>query len=210
MRRNIGLWLAIAAQAVSAPRLVLAFLDVDSVVIPVAVEVILLALTGLATALVLSGGGAYLAHTLATPTKRGGWWKVLLAGVWFTMLACAVVLIAPLMQSGMAHSSIAMTLHYTVAQWLWSIVAVVAVEVVAAGGMLADALRADTLPRRAQRTSEPATQAPTQAIAPALLDIAPTLPTTYICPVCNRNHMNRYQYAAHVRHCKNAVPEVNV
>jgi len=156
--RRIGLYLAVAAQAVSAPRLILAFLDVDGVAIPGVIEAILLGVTGAATAFVLSGGGAYLAHTLATPTKRGGWWKVLLAAIWFAMLGCAIILISPLMQSGMTHSTVAGTLHFTAAQWFWSVTAVVAVEIVAAGGMLADALRTDALPRRASQVAHvPAT-----------------------------------------------------
>jgi MFS family permease len=142
------LWLALAAQLVNAPRLVLIYLRVDHIVLPTIIEGTLLLLTALATGLVLSGGGAYIAHTLATPTKRGGLWKVLLAGVWLAMLLFAVVLVAPLLMASMNTTDIAMTLGTSVYQWLWAIVAVLAVEVMAGGAMLADALKADALPRK--------------------------------------------------------------
>lgn len=199
----IGLWLAVAAQAVNAPRLILVYLRVDGIRPPAWLEIALLALTGIATSLVLSGGGAYLAHTLATPTKRGGWWKALLVGIWLLMLGCAVILVAPLLQSGMQMATVAETLRYTWAQWCWSIVAVLAIEIVAAGAMLADALRADTLPRSLRRTApQPAEEAP--AVLPQMPAVAAILPTlpTYRCPHCGRNSMTQPQYAAHMRYCK--------
>lgn len=202
----VGLWLAVAAQAVNAPRLILVYLRVDGILPPAWLEVILLALTGIATSLVLSGGGAYLAHTLATPTKRGGWWKVLLACIWLAMLACAVILVAPLLQAGMVAGTVATVLATAARQWTWSIVAVLAVEVVAAGSMLADALRADALPRTLRSRAPQAEPLPVilPTAAPAALAPLPAVAElrTYRCEVCGRNSMSQPQYAAHKRYCK--------
>lgn len=138
-RLGVGVIIAFIALAVNAPRLILVYLRVDNLALWQGLEASLLVLTAIATGGVLSGGGAYIAHTLAT-TKGGGNWRILLIGIWLLMLFFSVVLLSPLMVSGLRISPFASVLTSDLAQWTWAIVAVLAVEVMAAGAMVAEAL----------------------------------------------------------------------
>src|ERR1700720_2347113 len=79
---RIGVGIALAAILVQAPRLVLAVLAADRLPVAVDTERALLVVAGLGTALVLTGGNLYLAHTIAR-VRRGrrapgtGWLGVL-------------------------------------------------------------------------------------------------------------------------------------
>ncbi len=59
---RIGLWIAIAALCVNAPRLVQAFLEADGLQLNPQLRPVLMGATGVAAALTLTGGGAWLAH----------------------------------------------------------------------------------------------------------------------------------------------------
>src|ERR1700694_3515975 len=86
-----GLFFAVAAVTVTAPRLALAFLAADGVVVPTAWRIDLLAVASIATAVVLNGGTAYLAHAIAVaPSGRG-----VLVALWSAALICSGALIAP-------------------------------------------------------------------------------------------------------------------
>jgi hypothetical protein len=63
---------------VTAPRLALAFLAADGVVVPAAWRIDLLAVSSIATAVVLTGGTAYLAHAIAAASSGRG----LLVALW--------------------------------------------------------------------------------------------------------------------------------
>ncbi len=58
--KKVGLWLALSALLVNGPRFVIIFLKVDSIDIPKPMEATLLTATGIATGLVLTGGGGTL------------------------------------------------------------------------------------------------------------------------------------------------------
>jgi len=147
--QRIGLWLAIAALLVNGPRFVIIFLQVDGLRLPVWLEGILLAITGIATGLVLTGGGAYAAHVLAQPT-HGGKVRAFLLLCWILLLVFAVVLLAPMMVAAIRSSELAHVLVSNRAQWIWAVMSIVAVEVLAAAAMAAHALLADTQPQPVQ------------------------------------------------------------
>lgn len=137
--KKVGLWLALSALLVNGPRFVIIFLKVDSIDVPKPLEATLLAATGIATGLVLTGGGAYIAHALAESKVRGmmRWFMIL---CWFLLLIFSVVLLAPLMVAAIDGSSLRTVLDSKFSQWLWSITSVLAVEVIAGGAMVAYAL----------------------------------------------------------------------
>ncbi len=134
-----GLWIAMSALSVSAPRLSMAFLQADGIRLSSHVEAGLVAVTGVATAIVLTGGNMYLAHSIADERTRGGWYKFVLACAWLAELIFSVILIAPSLANALQASSMNAVLASTSAQWTWSVTAVLAVEMLAAAAMVADA-----------------------------------------------------------------------
>lgn len=137
--QRIGLWLAIAALLVNGPRFVIIFLEVDNLHLPIWLEGSLLAITGIATGLVLTGGGAFAAHVLAQRVY-GGKVRAFLLLCWVLLLVFAVVLLAPMMVAAIRSSELANVLVSGKMQWLWAIMSIVAVEVLAAAAMAAHAL----------------------------------------------------------------------
>lgn len=137
--KKVGLWLAIAALLVNGPRFVLIFWRVDGLAMPITAEAIMLSLTGIATGLVLTGGGAYIAHSLAESPTRGLVRTVMII-CWFLLLIFNVILLAPLMVSAIRESSLQTVFDTNFSQWLWSITSVLAVEIISAGAMAAYAL----------------------------------------------------------------------
>lgn len=133
-----ALLLALAALLVSGPRLAVIFLAADGVALPTAIEGSVMAVTGIATAAVLTGGNMLLAHTVAGGRTRGGWvWALALA--WLAQLAFSVVLIAPSLVLAVRANGLDTVLDTDRTQWTWAIVAVLSVEVMAAAAMVADA-----------------------------------------------------------------------
>lgn len=141
--KRLAFWIAAAALLVSAPRLALAFLLADGVALAPAVEASVYAWTGVASGLVLTGGNVYLAHALAQHYKRRGPLWVVLLGSWVLFLGFTVVLIAPALVAGLAHSVLAEVLTTPQQRWLWAIVAALSVEVLAAAAMAAHVLSAE-------------------------------------------------------------------
>ncbi len=137
--KKIGLWLAIAALLVNGPRFVIIFLRIDNIDLPLQAEATMLGATGVATGLVLTGGGAYIAHSLAE-SKARGMTQFVMVFCWFLLLLFSVVLLAPLMVSAIRISPLQLVLASTFSQWIWSITAVAAVEIIAAGAMAAYAI----------------------------------------------------------------------
>jgi len=136
--RRIGLLFALAALSVNAPRLMLLYLQADGLALPAGVEGAMLMLTGLATGAVLTGGGMYLAHVLARGHQRG-LLRGLLILAWLALLAFMVILLTPMLMIGLRRTGLAEIL--TVGwQWAWSVTAVLSVEVLAAGAMIANAV----------------------------------------------------------------------
>jgi hypothetical protein len=139
MMRRIGLLFALAALSVNAPRLMLLYLEADGLALPAGVEGAMLMLTGLATGAVLTGGGMYLAHVLARGHQRSIMLRGLLILTWLALLVFMVILLTPMLMIGLRRTGLAEIL--TVGwQWTWSVTAVLSVEVLAAGAMIANAV----------------------------------------------------------------------
>jgi hypothetical protein len=130
---RFGLFLAVAAIAVNAPRLILVFLEAEGVPVSAELRVALLALTGIATGIVLTGGGAFLAHAVAW----GRHFRRILVVAWLIVLMATGVLITPMLAAGLAQAPLTTVLASSSSRWIWSAVAVLAVELVAAGSMVA-------------------------------------------------------------------------
>lgn len=131
-----GLFFAVAAITVTAPRLALAFLAADGVLVPASWRIDLLAVSSVATAVVLTGGTAYLAHAIAVARSR----RVVLVLLWAVALVCSGALIAPSIVATLRMQPLPAVLGVE-RHWSWSICAVLAVDLIASGAMLADAWR---------------------------------------------------------------------
>ncbi|HVT18315.1 MAG TPA: hypothetical protein VHQ90_19330, partial [Thermoanaerobaculia bacterium] len=95
--RRAGLVIALAAILVQAPRLVLALLAADRLPVTPAAERALLVLAGIGTAVVLTGGNLFLAHTVAQVQA----WRRTLAAAWIAVLAASGGLVIPLVVAGL-------------------------------------------------------------------------------------------------------------
>jgi hypothetical protein len=130
-----GVWIAMAAILVQAPRLVLAVLAADHQAIGAAWERGLLVVAGIGTATVLTGGNLYLAHAIGSARRRRRW----LVGVWLLVLASAGGLVVPLIAAGLGGRTLPQLLGGAALTWTWSGLAALAHEVTAAGCVLAAA-----------------------------------------------------------------------
>jgi len=149
--KNVSLGIVIAALAVSAPRLTLAFLIGDGIHIPESIEITILAVTGVGSGIVLTVGNAVLAHALAAKAQQRGplWWLNALA--WLLFLLGAVVLVAPTLVAGLHRSTLATVLNTPNARWVWSVVAVVVIELLVGAAMAAAILADETRPPSVRR-----------------------------------------------------------
>lgn len=146
--RKVALALAVAAVAVAAPRLVLIFLEADSLEPASDVRAVLLGASGAALALVLTGGGAYLVHAIVRVQR----FQRILFALWIVILTCMAFLITPRLVAGLeqAATPLARVLDSALLRWSWAAVAVLAAELVATGCMLAYAAES----RQQQQLSE--------------------------------------------------------
>lgn len=183
--RQIGYVIAAAAILVQAPRLVLALLAADRQPVATSWQRGLLVMAGIGTAVVLTGGNLYLAHTLATATR----WRGKLACIWLVVLFASGSLVVPLIAGGLGGRPLYQVLGSERLQWAWAVLAALAHEVTAAGCMLAiaerrtstgpelSAARASQLPPAASAgdvsaaSAEPA--AASAGVAPASAGAAP-------------------------------------
>ncbi len=133
--RRAGLAIALAAIAVQAPRLVLALLGADRMPVPAPTERALLVLAGVGTALVLTGGNLYLAHTVAQVRP----WRRTLAAAWLPVLAASGGLVLPLIVAGLSARTLPQVLGAGRLAWTWALLAALAHELTAAGCVLASA-----------------------------------------------------------------------
>src|ERR1700674_2382341 len=148
--QNTGVWIAMAAILVQAPRLVLAVLAADHQVIAASWERGLLVLAGFGTALVLTGGNLYLAHTIARVRR----WRRGLVVVWLVVLASTGGLVVPLIAAGIGGRTLPQVLDRQLLAWAWSLLAALAHEVTAAGCMLSAAALASTAATAAHERSQ--------------------------------------------------------
>jgi prophage regulatory protein len=147
---HVGHAIAISAILVQAPRLVFALLAADRLPVAPSIERVLLVLTGIGTAVVLTGGNLYLAHTVATVRH----WRRLLVPVWIVVLAASGALTVPMIAAGLSGRTLPSLLASSATAWGWAVLAAVAHELTAAGCVLAGAAGAAPKP-----TTEPATSA---------------------------------------------------
>jgi MFS family permease len=134
----LGVGVALAAILVQAPRLVLAVLAADRQPVSAGAERALLVVAGVGTAVVLTGGNLYLAHSIARVRR----WRRLLAAVWLAVLASSGGLVVPLVAAGLSGRSLPQLLSGEPLAWGWSLLAALAHEVTAAGCVLAAAAAA--------------------------------------------------------------------
>src|ERR1700688_1835135 len=186
-RTHPGVLFAIAAVTVTAPRLALAFLAADGVVVPTVWRIDLLAVSSIATAVVLTGGTAYLAHAIAVASSARG----LLVALWTAALVCSGALIAPAIVATLRAQSLSAVLGVQ-RHWGWSICGVLAVDLVASGAMLADARR----PSASARPEHPVQGRDN----PVLIPSTALLP--HSCPWgCGRRFATMDSASGHGRHC---------
>jgi MFS family permease len=133
VRQRTGILLAGAAILALGPRLVLTFLAADRHKVDGDWTAALLIASGVGAALVLVAGNIYLAHKAADLRSR------FLTILWLVVLACSGVLAAPLVVARLKGVELDQVLVSSTLQWLWSLFAVVATELIAGGCMLADA-----------------------------------------------------------------------
>jgi hypothetical protein len=124
-----GSAIALSAILVQAPRLVLALLAADRQPVSPSIERVLLVVTGIGTAVVLTGGNLYLAHTVATVRQ----WRRLLVSVWIIVLAASGTLTVPLIAAGLSGRTLPSGLASGAAAWGWAVLAALAHELTAAG-----------------------------------------------------------------------------
>lgn len=150
--KRAGLLVALAALLVNAPRLMLIYLRVDGLALPASAEGAMLGLTGVATGIVLTGGGMYIAHVLAQSHAASGFLRGFLVACWLLLLAFSVMLIAPALVAGIRATTMVNVLNTARWQWIWSVTAVAAVEILAAGAMAAHALISEPTPQQSKRS----------------------------------------------------------
>jgi hypothetical protein len=211
--RTAGLRIALAAITVQAPRLVLVVLGADRQPVPAPTERALLAVAGVGTALVLTGGNLYLAHTVAQVKA----WRRTLAAAWVLVLAASGGMVLPLIVAGISARSVPQVLGAGRLEWTWALLAAIAHELTAAGCVLASAAwaaqaggtragtAADLLPAVA------ALPAGGEALLPAGAAAAAALPQAAADEIpcragCGRRFGSQQAEIAHLRHCPRRRP----
>jgi hypothetical protein len=195
--RRAGLAIALAAILVQAPRLVLALLAADRLPVAAGVERALLVVAGVGTAVVLTGGNLYLAHTVALVQA----WRRTLAAAWIAVLAASGGLVLPLIVAGLTARTVPQVLGAGRLEWLWALLASIAHELTAAGCVLASAAWA-AMPAAAGAGSRPITGARMPAGAAA--SSALPQPAAHLVPCragCGRSFASQQAEIAHLRRC---------
>jgi MFS family permease len=128
--KRVGLYLSVAAVFVNMPRLILAYRRAEVGEASPYWHAGLLTICAIATGLVLTGGAAYLAHEVAVQRRLS------LAVIWVLVLLATAVIVTPLLVASVGRelSGVIPSLAW---RWVWSAVAVLAVELVASGCMVA-------------------------------------------------------------------------
>ncbi len=196
-RTHLGVFFAVAAVTVTAPRLALAYLAADGVAVPATWRIHLLAVSSIATSIVLTGGIAYLAHAIAVASSG----RAALAACWAAALVCSGALIAPAIVASLRAQPLAVVLG-TSRHWSWSVCAVLAVDLVASGAMLADARRAASEGVAHPVGTLDSHPLPNQAeLAQGV--VTPSAAPLHPCPWgCGREFATRDAANGHGRHCQ--------
>lgn len=166
---TIGWAVFFSALLTAVPRMTVAFLMADNIVISSAIQASLFSVTGIASAIVLTGGTAFIGHTLGQNMSKINdlRWKML-AGMWIVSLAASITLMSPALLVELRRSALAEVMG-TRWQWAWAITAVFAIEILATSAMVAMALMDHTQEHadahehtQEHDTQEPAPVPPTQ------------------------------------------------
>ena len=128
---RLGLFFAMSAVIVNAPRLVLAFLSSDGIEVPAHLRAVLLTSSAVATALLASGGGAYLAHAAVTAARH----RRTLSVLWVLVLFGTAAIVTPLVVASL-HRYLDEVIPSPLGRWAWALAAVLLVELVAAGALV--------------------------------------------------------------------------
>jgi len=148
--QNLGVWVAMAAILVQAPRVVLAVLQADRQPMGADWQRGLLVLAGCGTAVVLTGGNLYLVHTLVRARR----WRGLLLFTWLVVLGSTCLLVVPLIVAGINGERITQVLAPHALTWIWAVVAALSHEVTAAGCVLSTGALKETAEAEARERSE--------------------------------------------------------
>jgi hypothetical protein len=195
--RTAGVLIAVAAILVQAPRLVLALLAADRLPVGPGAERALLVLAGIGTALVLTGGNLFLAHTVAHVER----WRRALTATWLAVLVCSGALIIPVIVAGLRARTLPDVLGPGRLEWTWAVLAALAHEATAAGCVLASAAWAGAGAAGSAEPVSPPGSAPAlrSAPLPAQLPAEPGIP----CRAgCGRLFATGQGEIAHLRHCR--------
>jgi hypothetical protein len=206
--RRAGLAIALATILVQAPRLVLALLAADRLPVAPATERGLLVLAGIGTALVLTGGNLYLAHTVAQVEP----WRRTLVATWLAVLAASGGLVLPLIVAGLSARTLPEMLGGGGLAWPWAVLASIAHELTAAGCVLASAAWASQAGAAARGpvglllSAGAGLPAGSDALLPAEAAVPAALPQAAARRIacragCGRSFVSRQAEIAHLRHC---------
>jgi hypothetical protein len=130
--KRTGYALAGAAFVVQAPRLVLTVLAADRLPVAAETERLLLTVAAVGTAVVLTGGGVFLAHAALTSSR----WRLALGIAWALVLTASAGLVAPAIVGRLAGQELHEVLRTPGVGKAWAILASLAHELTAAGCML--------------------------------------------------------------------------
>ena len=197
MTPTTGRSIALAAILVQAPRLILALLAADRQPVTPSWQRGLLVIAGLGTALVLTGGNLYLAHTLATARR----WRAYLALVWVAVLISSGSLLVPMIAAGLSGTTLPQVLSSPELQWGWAVLAATAHEITAAGCMLASAASG---PGSNAASHLSKGQPPHQAgglLAPAEIEAQQRSQLIRCAEGCGRTFNSAAAATGHLRHC---------
>jgi len=222
MSRSAGLGIALAAILVQAPRLVLVVLGADRMPVPASAERGLLVVAGVGTALVLTGGNLYLAHTVAQVRP----WRRTLAAAWALVLAASGGLVLPLIVAGISGRSVPQVLGAGQLEWTWALLAAIAHELTAAGCVLASAAWgaqaaaaaggaagpplavAAALPAAGEAALPAGAGSASVAGAAGVAALAQAAARGIACRAsCGRSFVSQQAEIAHLRHCPRRRPE---
>jgi hypothetical protein len=198
-----ALRLAVAAVVAQAPRLLLATAGIYGAPLSPAVRLGLAMLSSVASAAVLTGGCAYLAHAVAVAERNRG----LLAFFWGLTALSVVVILAPEIVAAIPETHLRNVLASSAGRWIFAITLAGFAEVVASGlAVAAASLEAGPrVPHPAQSSglislglSDARTPAPQSEPAPAPQVRAGMRK----CGACGEMHRDSQQgAAAHARYC---------
>jgi hypothetical protein len=206
-----GYTLAGAAFLVQAPRLVLTILAADRLAVSLAAERALLTIAAVGTALVLTGGGIYLAHAALTAPR----WRLPLGLAWTLVLTATAGLVAPAIAGGLAGRELHDILGSPELRSAWAVLASLAHELTAAGCMLAAAATSrresaenlelrlwserDRAVERAQRAERELSELRAELVRSS--SELPSAAERYPCEGCGRTFGTQQARSGHQRSC---------